>query len=50
MSSKTIEKWLKNEVGPTYDAMLAAPSQGIRLVDVFAALRRQHDIRTGRSG
>jgi antitoxin ParD1/3/4 len=40
-----IERWLREEVAPTYDEMMADPSRGIPLEDVIAELRAHHEQR-----
>jgi antitoxin ParD1/3/4 len=40
-----IERWLREEVVPVYDAMKADPSRGISGDEVFAAIRAQHAAR-----
>lgn len=37
-----IERWLREEVVPVYDAMIADPSRGIPLEEVRANLRALH--------
>jgi antitoxin ParD1/3/4 len=37
-----IEKWLREEVVPTYDAAIADPSRGIPADEVFAEIRAMH--------
>lgn len=39
---KAVERWLRDEVAPVYDAMKADPSRGIPVEDVFAAVRARH--------
>ena len=41
-----VERWLKEEVVPTYDAMKADPKRGIPAKKVFAAIRAHHARRT----
>ena len=36
------ESWLRDEVGPVYDAMKANPGRGISAESVFAELRAHH--------
>ena len=36
-----VERWLLNEVGPTYGAMAADPSRAIKADTVFSELRRR---------
>ena len=40
-----VERWLREEVAPTYDAMEADPSRGIRAEDVFDSIRKRHAAR-----
>ena len=40
-----IEKWLREEVGPTYDRAIADPSRGIPAGEVFAHMRARHAAR-----
>lgn len=37
-----VEKWLREEVAPTYDAMMADPSRGIPLDEVFDGLEARY--------
>src|SRR2546430_1855180 len=37
-----VERWLKEEVGPAYDAIKKDPSRGIPLEKAFAAVRAHH--------
>jgi antitoxin ParD1/3/4 len=37
-----VERWLKEEVVPVYDAMKANPKRGIPAREVFAAIREHH--------
>lgn len=37
-----IEKWLREEVAPTYDKAIADPSRGIPAEEVFAHMRAKH--------
>lgn len=34
-----VERWLREEVAPTYDAMKANPKRGVSVDDAFDALR-----------
>lgn len=45
-----VERWLRDQVGPAYDAVQADPSQLIDIDDVFAELRRRHAQRTTNIG
>lgn len=40
-----VERWLREEVAPVYDAMQAEPARGIPPEDVFAAVRARHAAR-----
>ncbi|MDR7118953.1 type II toxin-antitoxin system ParD family antitoxin [Caulobacter sp. BE254] len=37
-----VERWLREDVAPVYDAMQAAPGRGIPAADVFASIRAHH--------
>ena len=37
-----VERWLREEVAPTYDAMKDDPSRGIATDKVFAEVRARH--------
>jgi antitoxin ParD1/3/4 len=37
-----VERWLREDVAPVYDAMQADPGRGIPAADVFASLRAHH--------
>ncbi|MDE1150083.1 MAG: type II toxin-antitoxin system ParD family antitoxin [Azospirillaceae bacterium] len=37
-----VERWLREEVVPVYDAMKADPSRGVPAEDVYAAIRARH--------
>src|SRR5580698_6676990 len=37
-----VEKWLREEVAPVYDAMKADPARGIPAEQVFAELKARH--------
>lgn len=37
-----IEKWLRDEVVPTYEAMMADPSRGIPIDEVFDGLEARY--------
>ena len=37
-----VERWLKDEVVPAYDAMIADPLRGITSDAVFASIRARH--------
>jgi antitoxin ParD1/3/4 len=40
-----VERWLREEVAPVYDAMQADPGRGIALQQVFDEIRTQHNER-----
>jgi antitoxin ParD1/3/4 len=40
-----VERWLRDEVAPVYDAMQAAPERAMPMEDVFAAVRAHHAAR-----
>lgn len=40
-----VERWLREEVAPVYDAMKAEPKRAIRADKVFAAVRAHHAAR-----
>jgi antitoxin ParD1/3/4 len=37
-----VERWLKEDVAATYDAMVADPKRGVSVDDAFAAVRARH--------
>ena len=37
-----VERWLRDEVAPVYDAMKADPARGIPAKNVFAEIRARH--------
>jgi antitoxin ParD1/3/4 len=37
-----VERWLREEVGPTYDAMKADPARAIPAAKVFSTIRARH--------
>ncbi len=37
-----VERWLREEVAPAYDAMRADPARGLPAETVFAAVRARH--------
>ena len=37
-----VERWLREEVVPTFDKMVADPGRGVSIDDVRARLRRKH--------
>jgi antitoxin ParD1/3/4 len=39
---RAVEDWLRNQVAPTYDAMLADPSRGVPASSVFDDIRALH--------
>jgi antitoxin ParD1/3/4 len=45
---QAIERWLVEEVAPTYDAMAADPDSAISLDDVHAAILARHAARTAK--
>jgi antitoxin ParD1/3/4 len=45
-----VERWLKEEVIPAYDAMQANPGRGIPADEVLAALRAHHAVRLNQDG
>jgi antitoxin ParD1/3/4 len=45
-----VERWLRDEVAPVYDAMKADPSRGIPAEDAFAAVRARHAARVRDEG
>jgi len=45
-----IERWLIEEVVPTYDKMMANPSRGIPAEEVFAQIRAHHGKRLREKG
>jgi len=44
-----VERWLREDVAPTHDAMKADPSRGIPAEQVFAELRARQNKRKGRA-
>lgn len=46
---RAVEDWLRNQVAPTYDAMLADPSRGIPASSVFDDIRALHARKTEES-
>jgi antitoxin ParD1/3/4 len=42
-----VERWLKDDVAPVYDAMKADPTRGVPAKQVFDAIRAHHDRRSG---
>lgn len=40
-----VDRWLREEVAPVYDAMIADPSRALPAKKVFAAVRRRHAAR-----
>lgn len=40
-----VERWLRDEVAPTYDAMMANPDRGKRLEDVMSNIRQRNSAR-----
>jgi antitoxin ParD1/3/4 len=45
-----IERWLRDEVAPTYDAMQANPGRGLSADHVTAALSARHAARVKKAG
>jgi antitoxin ParD1/3/4 len=43
---RAVEDWLRNQVAPTFDAMLADPSRGTAAKDVFDDVRALHAKKT----
>lgn len=39
---QAVERWLRDEVAPSYDAMMADPERGIPVEDAFDAVRARH--------
>lgn len=37
-----VERWLREEAGPAYDAMMADPSRAVPAEKVFAAIKARH--------
>lgn len=37
-----VERWLREDVAPVYDAMRADPGRGVPAKDVFASIRARH--------
>jgi antitoxin ParD1/3/4 len=40
-----VERWLREEVAPAYDAMKADPSRAIPAANVFDSIRKRHTAR-----
>ena len=40
--NQAVERWLREEVAPVYDAMQADPGRALPSKDVFDAIRRRH--------
>jgi antitoxin ParD1/3/4 len=45
---EVVERWLVEEVAPTYDAMMADPDSAISLDSVHAAILAHHAARTAK--
>ncbi|HEY1935301.1 MAG TPA: type II toxin-antitoxin system ParD family antitoxin [Acetobacteraceae bacterium] len=45
-----VERWLRDEVAPTYDAMQADPGRGLSADQVSVALAAHHAARVRRAG
>lgn len=43
-----VERWLRDDVGPAYDAMQADPSRALSARSVFADIRAHHAARVAR--
>jgi len=43
------DQWLREQIGPAYDALMADPDSAISADAVFDALRNHHQARTTRS-
>jgi antitoxin ParD1/3/4 len=41
---EAVERWLREEVAPTYDRMLANPERGKPAAKVFDDLRKRHGV------
>lgn len=37
-----VERWLREDVAPVYDAMVEDPSRGVGAEEVFASIRARH--------
>jgi antitoxin ParD1/3/4 len=46
---QAVERWLREDVAPVYDAMKADPARAIPADKVFAAIRKRHAERTKRA-
>lgn len=42
-----VERWLRDEVAPVYDAMMEDPARGVPAEDVFSEIRARHAAKTG---
>jgi len=42
---EAVERWLVEEVGPTYDALVADPNEVVSLEEAFAQVRARHSKR-----
>lgn len=42
-----VERWLKEEVAPAYDALIADPNRAIPMEDVMADIRTRHAAKLG---
>lgn len=40
---EAVERWLREEVAPTYDAMKVDPGRGVSAPEAFAAVRARRD-------
>ena len=45
-----VERWLREEVAPVYDAMQADPDRALSLDDVFTDIRQRHSDRLAGRG
>ena len=43
--NEAVERWLREEVAPTYDALQADPERALPAETVFAAIRAKHAAR-----
>lgn len=46
---RAVENWLRDQVGPAYDALKAAPSRAVSVDTVRARLATEHEIATAKS-
>jgi len=45
---RAVEAWLRDQVGPAYDALKADPSRGVTVDQVRARLAAQHEKATAK--